>query len=79
LLAAGGDWPAAEACFTQAARYAATLDIPLEIARTQAAWGMAAIQSGSAPHQGDALLSQARPIFAAHQAAAELDALDLGK
>ena len=79
LLAASGDWPAAEACFTQAATDAAKLDIPLEIARTQAAWGMAAIQSGLAPHQADALLSQARQIFADHQAAAELDALALQK
>jgi hypothetical protein len=79
LLAANGDWPAAEVCFIQAATYAATLDIPLEIARTQAAWGLAVIQSGPAPHQGDALLSQAGQIFADHQAAAELDALGLRK
>jgi tetratricopeptide (TPR) repeat protein len=79
LLAASGNWPAAEACFTQAATDAATLDIPIEIARTHAAWGLAAIRSGPAPHQGDPLLSQARQIFADYQATAELDALGLRK
>jgi tetratricopeptide (TPR) repeat protein len=79
LLAAGGDWPAAEACFGRAAASAAALDIPLEIARTQAAWGLAALRAGPAPQQGDALLSQTRRIFADHQAAAELDALRRSK
>jgi hypothetical protein len=77
LLAADGDWPAAEACFTQALAQATKLDLPLEIARTQAAWGQSMIRFAPAPHQGYALLSQARPVFADHQAAAELNALKL--
>jgi tetratricopeptide (TPR) repeat protein len=75
LLASSGDWTAAEACFAQAGAAATALDIPLEIARTQAAWGLAALQSGPAAQHGDTFLEQARQVFAGHQAVAELDAL----
>jgi hypothetical protein len=78
-LAASGDWPAAEARFGQVAAQAAMLDIPIEIARTHAAWGQAAARSAPAPHQGEQLLSQARQIFAAHQAASDLAGLELAK
>jgi DNA-binding SARP family transcriptional activator/predicted ATPase len=77
LLAAGSDWPAAEACFTQTVAQATKLDLPLEIARTQAAWGQATLRFSPSPHQGHALLSQARRVFADHQATAELNALEL--
>jgi tetratricopeptide (TPR) repeat protein len=77
LLAAGGDGAAAEACFIDAASQAATLDIPLEVARTHAAWGQAILHYESSPRRSDILLSQARRIFADHQAKADLDALQL--
>lgn len=41
LLAATGDWPAAEACFAEVMAQATELDLPPEIARTQAAWDAA--------------------------------------
>jgi tetratricopeptide (TPR) repeat protein len=75
LLAADGAWPAAEACFGQALAQAANLDLPIEIARTRAAWGQAIVRFGPAPQPGYALLSQAEATFADYQAAAELEAL----
>jgi tetratricopeptide (TPR) repeat protein len=77
LLAAGGDWPAAKACFAQVASQAARLDIPIEVARTQAAWGQAMLQYDTAPGRSDILLSQARRRFVDYQARADLDALQL--
>jgi DNA-binding SARP family transcriptional activator len=76
LLAAGGDWPAADACFATLLERAATLDLPLEIARVQAAWGIAALRHISAGQTGIALIAAARATFAAHDARAEHDALD---
>jgi DNA-binding SARP family transcriptional activator/predicted ATPase len=75
LLAAGGAWPEAEACFTQAMAQAVKLDLPLEIARTQAAWGEAMLRFAPAPQQGHTLLAKARQVFADHQAVAELSSL----
>lgn len=77
LLAASGDWPAADACFTQTLAQATALDLPLEIARTQAAWGQAALRFSNSLRQGHDLLAQARRIFTENQAAAELAALQL--
>jgi DNA-binding SARP family transcriptional activator len=77
LLASDGDWPAAEVCFARALAQATELDLPLEVARTQAAWGQAIIYCGSSPHSGHALLSKAHQVFAAHQATAELNAMML--
>jgi tetratricopeptide (TPR) repeat protein len=77
LTAAGGNWPEAEVCFAQTVERATNLDLSLEIARTQAAWGQATLRFSPSPHQGYALLSQARQVFANHQAAAELNALKL--
>jgi tetratricopeptide (TPR) repeat protein len=80
LLAAGGDWPAAEACFTQTVAQATLLDLPLEIARTQAAWGQAALRFapayGPSIERSYALLSRAQQVFADHQAVAELNSLE---
>ena len=77
LLAAGSDWFAAEAGFRQAMAQAVTLDLPLEIARTQAAWGQAMLRFAPAPFQGRSLLVAARQVFAEHQAAAELAPLEM--
>jgi DNA-binding SARP family transcriptional activator/tetratricopeptide (TPR) repeat protein len=75
LLAAGGNWPAADACFGMLFERAAALDLPLEIARVQAAWGTAALRHAPTPHPGSRLIAAARATFAAHDARAELRAL----
>jgi tetratricopeptide (TPR) repeat protein len=75
LLAAGGDWPAARAAFAQALELGSGLDIPLEAARTQAAWGQAALRHS--PAEGRALLAAARAALAAHDARAELASLSV--
>jgi DNA-binding SARP family transcriptional activator/predicted ATPase len=75
LLAASGDWPAADGCFAALLERAAALDLPLEIARVQAAWGTAAQCHPPATHSGIALIAAARATFAAYDARAELSAL----
>lgn len=75
LLAARGDWPKATELFTRALEQAAGLDLPLEIARAQAAWGESLVHYGPQPNNGAALLAQAREVFAEYDAAAELRAL----
>jgi tetratricopeptide (TPR) repeat protein len=75
FLAAGGEWPEAETCFSQTVAQATKLDLPLEIARTQAAWGQATIRYAPTPQPGYTLLSQAQQVLAEHQAGAEIRAL----
>jgi len=75
LQAADGDWPAADASFRHTLAQATSLDLPLEIARTQAAWGQAIVGFVPSPQQGHALLSRAQRVFADHQAVADLNAL----
>ncbi len=77
LLAAGNDWPAAEAGFHQAMAQATALDLPLEIARTQAAWGQAMLRFAPTPFQARPLLAAARQVFTDHEAAAELASLEI--
>jgi tetratricopeptide (TPR) repeat protein len=72
LLAAGSDWPEAEACFSQTLAQATKLDLPLEIARTEAAWGQALLRFVPTSQQGRALLARAGQVLADHQAVAEL-------
>ncbi|MCL4870074.1 MAG: hypothetical protein KJ063_14005 [Anaerolineae bacterium] len=72
LAATEGDWAAAEVCFSQSLAQATTLDLPLEIARTQSVWGQAWQRWQPHAPQGMALLDQARPVFVAHDAAADL-------
>lgn len=75
LLAERGDWHAANMLFSQVLARSSDLRLPLETARTQAAWGQALIHSAPLPHNGPLLLSQARKIFAAHDALADLRAI----
>jgi len=75
LLAANGDWPKANDLFAHALEQATGLDLPLEIARTQAAWGESLLRYASQPNNGRALLAQAREVFTEYDAAAELKAL----
>lgn len=74
LLAARGDWPGAQALFSQALERAASLQLPLAAARTKAAWGQALIRYAPPPHDGHTLLAEARQAFASHGARAELRA-----
>jgi hypothetical protein len=76
MLAADGNWPAAQASFTQTLAQATNLDLPLEIARTQAAWGQAIVRFAPSPQQAYALIGQAQHVFADHQAIAELNGLE---
>jgi tetratricopeptide (TPR) repeat protein len=76
LLATRGDWPAANELFARALERASDLDLPLEIARTQAAWGESLLRHASQPDKdGRALLASAREVFTEYDAAAELKAL----
>jgi DNA-binding SARP family transcriptional activator len=75
LLAVRGDWPGASARFAQALERASSLNLPLDIARTQAAWGEMTLRHAQASQNGHALLVRARKSFAAHGAQAELKAL----
>jgi len=75
LLAARGDWPKANDLFAHALERASDLDLPLEIARTQAAWGESLVRYASQSDNGRALLAQAREVFIEYDAGAELKAL----
>lgn len=72
LLAEAGNWPAAEALFSNAVGMASELGIPLEVARVQAAWGRFASECSPDPQQGAALLEAARAAFVEHRALADL-------
>jgi DNA-binding SARP family transcriptional activator/predicted ATPase len=76
LLAMRGDWPAAQALFAQALERAASLQLALEVARTKAAWGQSLVRYALPPHEGHRLLAEARQVFAAHGAQAELRAVE---
>jgi tetratricopeptide (TPR) repeat protein len=75
LLARGGDWPGANTLFAQTLDQASRCDLPLEVARTRAAWGKAALDYSPNPDEGRALLAQAHTALAAHDARAELHIL----
>lgn len=75
VLAASGRWDHAEACFSNAVAQATQLDLPLEIARSQAAWGRALAHNPSDAPRGVSLVREAEQIFTAHQAIAELQGL----
>lgn len=75
LLAAAGDWVAAEALFTSTLEKASGLGLLLEIARLQAAWGEAALQYSPFIDQGCALVASARAVLTAHEALADLASL----
>jgi DNA-binding SARP family transcriptional activator len=72
LLAEEGDWAAANALFTNTLEKALSLDLPLEVARVQAAWGLAALHHSPTPDEGRTLLSGARTVLTDHDARADL-------
>ena len=75
LFAANGDWPGANALFAEIARQTQELDLVIELARTQAAWGEAMLRYSPVPDQADPLLAEARSTFAAYHARADLESL----
>lgn len=75
LLAATNDWPSANVLFAEVWRQTEDLHLAIEAARTQAAWGEAALRYSSTPDRGSALLAEARMVFAAHDARADLEVL----
>jgi DNA-binding SARP family transcriptional activator/tetratricopeptide (TPR) repeat protein len=72
LLAAGGDWPSAQALFRETLSSAQGLGLPLEVARVQSAWGQCELRYASESAAGQALLAAARATFSAHAARADL-------
>ncbi|MBO0794012.1 MAG: hypothetical protein J2P36_24110, partial [Ktedonobacteraceae bacterium] len=78
LRAIHGDWHVADKLFASAIERATRLNLALEIARGQAAWGKAALLHAMSPHRGHELLAAARKGFAAHGARAEREAINLG-
>jgi tetratricopeptide (TPR) repeat protein len=75
LLAVKGDWPSADALFAEVLQRTKDLGLEIETARTQAAWGEAALRYSPTPDQGHPLLAEAREVFATHDARADLEAL----
>ncbi len=74
LLATREDWPTARSFFAQALDRASGLQLPLEVARTQAAWGQTLLRH--APNESHRLLTEARQALAAHGAQADLRAIE---
>jgi DNA-binding SARP family transcriptional activator len=75
LCAVEGEWPEANALFTEALEDASDLGLSLEIARVQAAWGAAALQYSLLPGEGRALITAAHATLAAYKALADLASL----
>ncbi len=72
LLASAGDWTAAQALFEDTLERTRDLDLPLETARLQAAWGKAAVEHSTLPEEGRARLSAACAALEACHALADL-------
>jgi hypothetical protein len=75
LLAARGEWPRADAQLAEVLQRAEGLGLAIEVARTQAAWGAAALRYSPLPAQGHSLLAEARALFIKLQARADLEAM----
>ncbi len=72
LMAEDGDWAAANLLFTIAFEKAESLGLPLEVARVQAAWGLAALRYSPSPAEGETLLAAARTVLTDCDARADL-------
>src|SRR5262249_43456295 len=77
LLAARGDWPGASAVFADTLERATRLDLPLEIARTQAAWAKELLRHTPNDHEGLRLLTAAHEALASCDARADLALLPI--
>lgn len=77
LLAAAGRWPEAETNFAHITKKAEHFELPLEVARTQAGWGIAALKHAPPTYPSQTLLSGALQIFTECQAKADLLALEM--
>jgi DNA-binding SARP family transcriptional activator/predicted ATPase len=77
LLAARHAFSEANALFASLMDRAERLELPLECARTQAAWGETLLRAGSSVQEGRVLLAEALKTLKVHQALAELAALQV--
>jgi DNA-binding SARP family transcriptional activator len=75
ILAAQGDWLGADALFRETFKRASELDLALEVARTQVAWGETALLYAPVSRDWYTLLVAGRQIFAAYDAHGELQDL----
>src|SRR5260370_30855762 len=78
LLAMRNDWQGANALFANTLKRASSLDFPLEIARTRAAWGESALLYVPGSHHSHTLLAEARNTLAAFDARSELQTIPVG-
>ena len=72
LLAADGDWPAADALFAETSKSASALGLPAGNCGGTGCLGPGRAQAFPASEQGRALIAAAREILAAHKAQADL-------
>ncbi|HLV98314.1 MAG TPA: AAA family ATPase [Ktedonobacterales bacterium] len=79
VLVARAAWTEANALFAGLMERAESLDLPLERARTQAAWGEALLRAGVSAQEGRVLLAEAGKTLEAHHASAELAALSVSQ
>jgi DNA-binding SARP family transcriptional activator len=77
LLATHNAWHDSNTLFAKTLEWAFNLNLSLEIARTQAAWGETLLRHSPDHHNGQALLAEARKLFANYNARAELQAIAL--
>ena len=77
LFATRNEWHRANALFAKTLACASSLNLALEVARTQAAWGESLLRYARSPHNSDALLADAHKTFAAHSARAEVESTSL--
>jgi DNA-binding SARP family transcriptional activator len=77
LLATHNAWHDSNTLFAKTLECASNLNLRLEIARTQAAWGESLLRHSPDHHNGHALLAEARKLFANYNARAELQAIAL--
>jgi DNA-binding SARP family transcriptional activator len=72
LLATRNNWHNANTLFAKTLECASDLNLSIEVARTQAAWGETLLRHSPGDNHGHALLAEARKVFAEHDARAEL-------
>jgi tetratricopeptide (TPR) repeat protein len=76
LLASGNTWAEAQIAFANALEQATAINLNLEIARTQAAWGEAALRRSPADQEARARIASARETFILHTARADLQRMN---
>jgi hypothetical protein len=72
FISQSSDWSASRELFARSLDTASHLDLPLECARVQAAWGEAALRHSAGSAEGARLTAAARRTFSEHDARADL-------